>query len=561
MVNIDHSRDSLLSDFAIRTLKANYLLPDEKPQEGFARAAQAYATDEAHAQRIYDYASRHWFMFSTPILSNAGRKDGLPISCYLNHVEDSREGILGHYTENGWLSSNGGGIGADWSYLRPDGSKTSKGGKSTGIIPFLKMADSATLAFSQGTSRRGSYAAYLDISHPEIEEFITMRKPSGGDFRRKCLDIDHGVNIPDDFMRCVITNADYALADPNSGKVKKIVKARYLWELILQTRMETGEPYIHFIDASNRVMASGQKDKGLRIRHSNLCTEILLPTGPDRTAVCCLASVNLTYYDQWKDTQMVGDLVEYLDNVLTYFEQNAPEQFWRAKESIRQERALGLGDMGFHDYLQKHNIAFGSEEASRFNIEAHKHYYQLADKKSRELAITRGECPEYPGRRHAYLLAIAPNASSSIICGNTSPGIEPYRANCFTQKTNVGSNFFRNSNLKINEDQWDTVRQMKGSVKHHRLPNGDVFKTAIELNQMDIIKHAAERQPYICQGQSVNLFFKADADRAYINRVHLEAWKQGLKTLYYVRSESPRHVESVTQTQSEVNDIKCIGCE
>ncbi len=537
-INVDHSRDNLLSEFAIKTLQGGYLLPGERPQDGFARAAMAFASDEGHARRIYEYASRHWFMFSTPVLSNAGRKDGLPISCYLNSVEDSRKGILGHYSENGWLSSNGGGIGSNWSGLRSDGSATSKGGRSTGIIPFIKVSDSQTLAFSQGTSRRGSYAAYLDISHPEIEEFINIRKPTGGDLRRKCQDIDHGVNISDSFMELVKVNGEWPLIDPHSGVTTKVVNARTLWHHVLQTRIETGEPYIHWIDASNRGLLGLQREKGLRINGSNLCTEILLPTGPDRTAVCCLSSVNLTYYDKWKyDYMFIPDLIELLDNVLQYFIDNAPRpEFDKAIYSATQERALGLGAMGFHDLLQKKGIAFGSEEASTLNREVFESIDSDAEDASRQLGKKRGIAPDSTGYRNVYKLAIAPNASSSIICGNTSPGIEPYRANVFTQKTSYGTNVFHNPNM---------------TNRHPDDIKGPVYKTAMEIDQFDIIKHAAERQPYICQGQSVNLFFKADASKKYVADVHMKAWESGLKTLYYVRSEASRRVEN----------IGCIGCD
>ena len=446
MINIDYRKDKLLTEFSHKTLQDRYLVGDEvSPQEGFARAAQAFADDEAHAQRLYDYASNLWFMFATPVLSNGGTQRGLPISCFLNYVDDSREGITGHYTENAYLSSFGGGIGGSWSDVRAQGTKTSKGSESTGVMPFVKVVDSEMLAFSQGVTRRGSYAAYLHMSHPEVEEFLDMRKPTGGDTNRKCLNLHHGVVIPDKFMEIIHKatkepgfDDSWELIDPHSGEVKKVVSARTLWVKLLQNRMETGEPYLMFEDAVQADLPDFQQRKGLQVNHSNLCSEITLATDEERTAVCCLSSVNLEYYDEWKKVPaFIPDLIRMLDNVLESFIQNAPPQLERAQFSALRERSLGLGAMGFHAYLQKNGIPFESPIASAINYEIFDSIKSQAQNTTEELAVERGACPDDDSCsvRNAHLLAIAPNASSSIICGNTSPSIEPYRANAYTQKT------------------------------------------------------------------------------------------------------------------------------
>lgn len=559
MIVIDQQRDQLLTDFGRAILFDRYLTDEEtSPQQAFARAAVAYASNEAHAQRIYDYASKLWFMFSTPILSNAGTQRGLPISCYLNHVDDSRSSILSHYSENGWLASMGGGIGGNWSSLRSDGASTSTGGRSTGIIPFIKVVDAQMLAFSQGRTRRGSYAAYLDISHPEIEEFIIMRKSSGGDLNRKCLNLHHGVNITDNFMKAVQAGASWDLIDPHTQKVVKSISARHLWKLILETRVMSGEPYIHWIDESNRMMPSAQRERGLRIRQSNLCSEITLPTDEERTAVCCLSSVNLETYDEWKDnTLFIRDIVEYLDNVITEFCRTAPDTLARAIHSANSERSIGLGAMGFHALLQKKNIPFESVQAVALNKQIFKFIKQEAVNATRSLANDRTPAPDSRGDvRNMHLLAIAPNASSSIICGTTSPSIEPYNANAYTHKTMSGSFLVKNRQLEellirkgINtDDVWKDIIINGGSVQHlSQLDDWEkkVFKTAFELDQRWIIRHAVDRQPYICQAQSVNLFFPADVDVTVLNEVHFQAWLGGLKTLYYLRSKTIHKAEVI----------------
>jgi len=585
-VKIDFSKDSLLDEFAHATLKDRYMVGDEtSPQEAFARAAMAFADDEAHAQRLYDYVSKLWFMFATPVLSNGGTRRGLPISCFLNYVDDSREGITGHYTENAYLSSFGGGIGGSWSDVRASGTKTSKGSESTGVVPFMKVVDAEMLAFSQGVTRRGSYASYLHISHPEIEEFLDVRKPTGGDINRKCTNLHHGIVISDAFMERIHNATKYPdfddswdLVDPHSQQVKKTVSARALWVKILQNRMETGEPYVMFEDAVNSELPDFQKRKGLRVHHSNLCSEITLATDEERTAVCCLSSVNLEYYDQWKHIPaFIPDLVRMLDNVLTSFIDNAPDELERAKFSAQRERSIGLGAMGFHAYLQKQGIPFDNPMASATNYDMFKHIKESAERTTRELAVERGACPDddTASVRNAHLLAIAPNASSSIICGNTSPSIEPYRANAYTQKTKSGSNLVKNKFLEkvldkydINDEEtWSSIVANKGSVQHiSQLDDWekDTFKTAVEINQAWVIEHASARQEFICQSQSVNLFFPPDVNKGDLHNVHMLAWAKNLKTLYYLRSEAISRADNVSnQAKREIifEQADCLSCE
>ena len=589
MIEIDYSKDKLLTEFSFKTLEDRYLVGDEKsPQEAFARAAEAFADDDAHAQRLYDYASNLWFMFSTPVLSNGGTKRGLPISCFLNYIEDSREGITDHYTENAYLSSFGGGIGGSWSAVRSQGTKTSKGSESTGVIPFVKVVDAEMLAFSQGVTRRGSYAAYLHITHPEVEEFLDMRKPTGGDTNRKCLNLHHGVVISDKFMEIIHRATkepnfkdDWDLIDPHSGEVKKTVSARALWVKLLQNRMETGEPYLMFEDAVNAELPEFQKELGLYVNHSNLCSEITLATNEERTAVCCLSSVNLEYYDEWKKVPaFIPDLIRMLDNVLTYFIENAPDSMERAKFSAMRERSIGLGAMGFHAYLQKNMIPFESIFAGGMNTEMFKHIKSQAQKTTEQLAVERGACPDDSSCsvRNAHLLAIAPNASSSIICGNTSPSIEPYRANAFTQKTKSGSFLQKNKYLDevllkkighsaVYENTWKSIVTNKGSVQHLDILSSDekeVFKTAVEINQSWIIEHASERQQYVCQAQSVNLFFPPDVNKGELHNVHMLAWAKNMKTLYYLRSEAISRADNVSnQVKREIifEQSDCLSCE
>ena len=588
-IKIDYSRDKLLSEFSLKTLQDRYLVGDESsPQQAFARAATAFADDEAHAQRIYDYASNLWFMFATPVLSNGGTARGLPISCFLNYVPDSREGITDHYVENAFLSSFGGGIGGTWSDVRAAGTRTSKGSESTGVVPFIKVVDAEMLAFSQGITRRGSYAAYLHITHPEIEEFLDGRKPTGGDSNRKFLNLHHGIVISDAFMETIHKatreegfDDSWELIDPHTKEVKKVVSARALWVKILQNRMETGEPYIMFEDAVNNELPDFQQRKGLYVNHSNLCSEITLPTNEERTAVCCLSSVNLEYYDEWKNNPaFIPDLVRFLDNVLESFINEAPSQLEKAKYSAYRERSIGLGAMGFHAYLQKNNIPFEGALASAANYEIFENIKSRAIATTRQLAVERGACPDDDtcSVRNAHLLAIAPNASSSIICGNTSPSIEPYRANAFTQKTKSGSFLQKNKYLdqllmqKIGhgptyDETWKSIVLNKGSVQHLDILSDDekeVFKTAVEINQAWLIEHASERQQFICQSQSLNLFFPPDVNKGDLHNIHMLAWAKNLKTLYYLRSEAISRADNVSSTAKReiiFEQSDCLSCE
>ena len=588
-MNINYNRDKYLSEFSIKTLNDRYLLKNEvSPQQAFARAALAFSDDEEHAQRLYDYASKLWFMFSTPILSNGGTTRGMPISCFLNHVEDSRGGITSHYTENAFLSSVGGGIGGDWSSVRGVGSSTSNGSESTGVIPFLKVVDGEMLAFSQGITRRGSYAAYLDISHPEIEEFLDIRKPTGGDINRKSTNLHHAVVITDDFMELIekATREDnfndaWELIDPHTKKVVKTVPAKTLWVKLIQNRVETGEPYIMFKDTVDAALPKYQQDLGLEVHHSNLCSEITLPTDENRTAVCCLSSVNLEEYDEWKnDDLFIPDLIRMLDNVLDHFIHNAPPELHRAVYSARQERSLGLGAMGFHAYLQRHSIPFESVIAKIRNKQMFHEIKEKANGATKFLAKERGECPDAVGHgvRNSHLLAIAPNASSSIICGNTSPSIEPYRANAFVQKTKTGSSLLKNEYLEHcldeigmnNEDIWQSIITHDGSVQHLEFLDDetkDIFKTGPELDQRWLIEFAADRQEYICQSQSLNLFFPADVSKQELHAVHMMAWKKGVKTLYYLRSEAIKRADRVSDEAlrqymfDSISDDSCLACE
>ena len=586
---INYDRDKYLSEFSHKTLQDRYLVNGEKsPQDAFARAAKAFSDDDEHAQRLYDYASKLWFMFSTPVLSNGGTTRGLPISCFLNYVEDSRQGITGHYTENAFLSSVGGGVGGCWSDVRSVGSKTSNGSESTGVIPFMKVVDAEMLAFSQGVTRRGSYAAYLDISHPEVEEFLDVRKPTGGDVNRKSVNLHHGILIGDDFMELIegATREEgfddsWDLIDPHTNQVTKTVSAKTLWVKLIQNRVETGEPYIMFKDTVQNALPKFQKEAGLKVNHSNLCSEITLATDEDRTAVCCLSSVNLEEYDEWKhDDNFIPDLIRMLDNVISHFIENAPMHLARAVYSASRERSLGLGAMGFHAYLQRHNIPFESASAKGANMKMFQHIKWRAVNATRELAKERGECPDGTGYgvRNAHLLAVAPNASSSIICGNTSPSIEPYRANAFTQKTKSGSSLLKNEYLEhvlqeLDQDTdevWKSVITNNGSVQHLDFLDEwtkDVFKTAVEIDQKWIIDMASDRQMDICQSQSLNIFFPADVSKQELHAIHMMAWKRKVKTLYYLRSEAIKRVETVSDEAlrqyifDSLDDEGCVACE
>lgn len=718
-VQLDMSREDDLTRSAMNTLKERYLTAEETSvQQAFARAALAFSDNEEHAQRLYDYASKFWFMYSTPVLSNGGTSKGQSISCFLSHVADSRKGLSAHYDENIWLSSNGGGIGGYWGDVRSNGESTSRGGESTGIIPFIKVVDSQMLAFNQGVSRRGAYAAYLNVDHPEIEEFIVMRKPSGGDVNRKTLNLHNAVNITNDFMRAVKNNGPWALVDPHSHRVTKTVQARDLWISILETRMATGEPYLCFIDIINDALPESFKEKGLKVKHSNLCvapdteiltkegyreifsyvgkevevwngkewsmvtpqktssqssllrvsfsngsylectpehefyvydqtsgevvlksceeliigdilekwdvpdtnkyesisisvtmiedlgslsptycftepkrhrgmfngvvtgqcSEITLPSDEDRTAVCCLSSVNLDKYDEWKDDPLfIEDLVRMLDNVLEQFIQTAPEGMERAINSASRERSIGLGAMGFHSFLQSNGVPFESAMALAWTNKIHKDIKDKAVLASQKLAIERGVPVDAPeGMRHSHLIAIAPNASSSIIC-NTSPSIEPWSGNAFTQKTKSGSFLVKNKHLEdvlegldMNIPEiWSNIITNHGSVQHLDISEDikEVYKTAFELDQQWIVEHASHRQKQICQSQSVNLFFEAGTSKKEFHNVHFLAWEMGLKSLYYCRTRAVKRAETVaTKVERKVVDeyvdgTTCFSCE
>lgn len=557
-VEVDRSRDDLLTDFGKKTLEDRYLLPGESYQDMFARVATAYADDADHAQRVYDYMSRLWFMPATPVLSNGGADRGLPISCFLNSVGDSLDGIQNVWNENVALASNGGGIGTYWGGVRSIGEKVKGAGQTSGIIPFIRVMDSLTLAISQGSLRRGSAAVYLDVHHPEIEEFLEIRKPSG-DFNRKSLNLHHGINITDAFMEAVRDGKSFDLVSPKTGEVRKTVDARSLWTKILEIRLQTGEPYLIFSDTVNRAMPEHQKALGLKVKQSNLCSEIMLHTGADhlgvdRTAVCCLSSVNAETFLEWRDEpRFIEDVMRFLDNVLEDFIQRAPPAMAAAVYSAKRERSVGLGLMGFHSFLQAQGVAFESAMAKSWNMRLFKHLRREADKASRLLAEEKGPCEDAAERgvmeRFSHKLAIAPTASISIICGGTSAGIEPIPANIYTHKTLSGSFAVKNPYLEdvleakgLNTDAiWSSILANEGSVQHLDGLSDDekaVYKTAFELDQRWVIELAADRSPEICQAQSVNLFIPGDVDKWDLHMLHWSAWEKGMKSLYYLRSKS-----------------------
>jgi ribonucleoside-diphosphate reductase alpha chain len=557
-IRVDRSRDALLTDFGKATLEDRYLLPGESYQDMFARVARAYADDMEHAQRIYDYISKLWFMPATPVLSNGGASRGLPISCFLNSVNDDLEGIVGTWTENVWLASNGGGIGTYWGKVRSIGEKVKNCGQTSGIIPFVRVMDSLTLAISQGSLRRGSAAVYLDVHHPEIEEFLEIRKPSG-DFNRKSLNLHHGLNITDEFMEAVRDDAPFGLRSPKTGEVLRHINARELWQKILETRLNTGEPYLIFADTVNRQMPKHQRDLGLKVTTSNLCSEIMLHTGPDhngvdRTAVCCLSSLNVETWDEWcGDERFIEDVMRFLDNVLQDFIDRAPESMDRAKYSAARERSVGLGIMGFHSFLQSKGIPFESAMAKGWNNKMFKHIRRQADAASVKLAHERGACPDAHETgvmaRFSHKLAIAPTASISIICGGTSPCVEPIPANIYTHKTLSGSFAVKNPYLEKllaskgldNPATWNSILEHEGSVQHlNGLTDEEkaTYKTAFEIDQRWVVEFAADRSPYVCQGQSINLFLPSDIDKWDLLMLHWKAWEAGVKSLYYLRSKS-----------------------
>ena len=559
-----------LSVQALKLLKDFYMLPGETtPGEAYSRACRAYSNGDPELEgRLYNYVSRGWMMFASPVLANApvpgGKWGGLPISCFLTYVPDSITGLIDHTVETRWLSVKGGGVGGHWSDVR------SVNEKAPGPIAFLKTVDSDVAAYRQGKTRKGSYAAYMDVSHPEIEEFIVMRTPTG-DPTRRCLNLHHAVNITDEFMERVGEGATWELRDPHTKEVVRTIAARDLWQRILETRFRTGEPYLNFIDEANRHLPETQKALGLRIRGSNLCNEIHLATDKDRTAVCCLSSINLEYFDEWKSTRIVEDLIRMLDNVLECFIQNCPDELSRAKFSAMRERSIGLGAMGFHSYLQRRGAPFESAIASSINRKIFKLIKERAVEESRRLAIERSEPEDMRGTglRHAHLLAIAPNSNSAVILG-CSPSIEPYKSNAYTHRTRAGTHLVKNRYLEIvlethgrNTDEvWRDIILNQGSVQHIDFltqDEKDVFKTAFEIDQRWIVDHAASRQPHICQGQSVNLFFPAGSSRKYVNDVHLMAWKNKLKGLYYLRSTAERGVDKVSERVPATN-TECMSC-
>ncbi len=570
-IKIDRSKDSNLTDFGRATLSDRYLGHSESYQDLFARVASTYADDNLHAQRIYNYISNLWFMPATPVLSNGGTERGLPISCFLNEAGDSLEGILGLWSENVWLAARGGGIGSYWGNLRSIGEKIGKVGKTSGIIPFIKVMDSLTLAISQGSLRRGSAACYIPIDHPEIEEFIEMRRPTGGDVNRRSLNLHHGVLVSDAFMRAVETDDQWALRSPKDGSVQSTIPARNLWIRLLTARVETGEPYIIFIDTVNRQIPQHHKLAGLKVKTSNLCSEITLPTGIDnagheRTAVCCLSSLNLETYEEWKgDEQFIEDVMRFLDNVLTDFINKAPDSFKNAKYSAIRERSVGLGVMGLHSFFQQKGIPFGSVMSKVWNQKIFKHIQEKADEASVKLAEERGACPdaeEYGFKeRFSNKSAIAPTASISIICGGASPGVEPIAANSYTHKTLSGSYNVRNKYLakildkynKNTDEIWSSITTNQGSVSHLDFLTDnekETFKTAFEIDQRWIVELGADRTPFISQAQSINIFIPADIHKKDLHQIHFQAWKKGLKSLYYCRSKSIQRAENVNTGSS-----------
>jgi len=590
-ISVDYSRDSLFDELGKIRLRESYMKDEERsPQERFAYVSSSFGSNPAHAQRLYEYSSKHWLSYSTPILSFGRSKRGMPISCFLNYIEDTAEGLVDNLSETNWLSMLGGGVGIGFGIRSADD-------KSTGVMPHLKIYDASSLAYRQGRTRRGSYAAYLDISHPDIITFLEMRKPTG-DQNMRALNLHHGINITDNFMeiveRCMQdpqSDDSWQLRDPHSGEIRDTVSAKELWQKILELRMQTGEPYIHFIDESNRQLPTWLKEKGLKVHQSNLCSEIILPTNEERTAVCCLSSLNLEYYDDWKnDPQFLRDVAEMLDNVLQYFIDNAPDAISRARYSASAERSIGVGALGWHAYLQKNNLPWESALAVSANHKIFKHIRSKLDEANLQLGKERGEAPDAvgTGKRFSHLMAIAPNASSSILMGNTSPSVEPYRANAYRQDTLSGAHLNKNKYLdriikeKCENDSkldyqeiWSSIIANDGSVQHLDFLDDwtkDVFKTSMEIDQRWVVEHAADRQSYIDQAQSINLFFRPNVNIKYLHAVHFQAWKQKLKTLYYCRSEKIGKADKVSKKiEREVIkeiDLKaltegdtCLACE
>jgi ribonucleoside-diphosphate reductase alpha chain len=590
-ININPAQDHLFDELGIARLKESYMMDNElSPQERFAFVSKTFSTDNDHAQRLYDYASKHWLSYSTPILSYGRSKRGLPISCYLNYIDDTAEGLVNNLSETNWLSMYGGGVGIGFGIRSADD-------KSTGMMPHLKMYDASSLAYRQGRTRRGSYAAYLDIDHPDIILFLEMRKPTG-DQNFRCLNLHHGINISNKFMQLIEDsmtdpNVDdsWHLRDPHTKEIKETISARDMWQRILEMRMQTGEPYLHFIDTSNEKMPVWLKQLGLEINQSNLCSEIILPTNKERTAVCCLSSLNLEYFDEWsKDKGFLKDVLEMLDNTLSKFIEDAPDSISRAKYSAMRERSVGVGALGFHAYLQKKGMVFESALAKSSNMKMFRHIRSGLDSANLELGRERGEAPDAKGTglRCSHVMAIAPNASSSIIMGNTSPSIEPWRANAYRQDTLSGSFLNKNKfldklikdkceeNTTLNYERiWSSIIANDGSVQHLRCLNDqekEIYKTSMEIDQRWVIEHAADRQEYIDQSQSLNVFFRPDANITYLHAVHFMAWKKGVKTMYYCRSEKIGKADKVSRKiereiiqeidmEALASGEECLACE
>ena len=590
-ITIDPNKDSLFDQLGVMRLKESYMTEDEiSPQERFAYVSKTFGSNIEHAQRLYDYVSKHWLSYSTPILSYGRSKRGLPISCYLNYIDDTAEGLVENLSETNWLSMLGGGVGIGFGIRSADDI-------STGVMPHLKMYDASSLAYRQGRTRRGSYAAYLNVDHPDLLLFLEMRKPTG-DQNFRCLNLHHGINISNEFMSVIekaMTDPEYddswELKDPHTEEIREVVSARDIWQRILEMRMQTGEPYLHFIDTSNEMLPEWLKDKGLKINQSNLCSEIILPTNEERTAVCCLSSLNLEYFDAWsKDKRFLRDVLEMLDNVLDTFIDNAPDEISRAKFSAYRERSVGVGALGFHAYLQRRAVPFESALAKSANIRVFKHIRKGLDEANRELGKERGEAPdaEGTGLRCSHIMAVAPNASSSIIMGNTSPSIEPWRANAYRQDTISGSFLNKNKYLdillknKCEENErldydklWSSIIANDGSVQHLRCLDDyekDIYKTSMEIDQRWVIEHASDRQAFIDQSQSLNVFFRPDVNIKYLHAVHFMAWKTGLKTMYYCRSEKIGKADRVSRKieREIIKEIdltalttgeECLACE
>lgn len=582
-IEVDYSRDSLFDPYGLTRMKESYMLPEEtSPQHRFAFVSKAFSSDLAHAQRLYDYSSKHWLSYSTPIMSFGRSKKGLPISCFLAYIEDTAKGLVDNLSETNWLSMYGGGVGIGFGIRSSDD-------KSTGVMAHMKIYDASSLAYRQGRTRRGSYAAYLDISHPDIIQFLEMRKPTG-DPNVRCLNMHHGINVSDEFMRLIVrcendpeVDDAWALKDPHSGAVIQTISAKELWQRILETRMFTGEPYLHFIDTANAALPEPLKSRGLKIRQSNLCQEIELPVDKDRTAVCCLSSPNLDYFDEWKDSQQFyDDVAEMLDNVLECFIKNAPKEIARASYSAKMERSIGVGALGFHSYLQSKGIAFEGMAASMVNGMIFKRIQEGMLNANRRLGLKRGSPPDMKGTglRFAHTMAVAPNATTSILMGNTSPSIEPYRANAYRQDTLSGSYLNKNKHLDRiirervpeakYEETWSSIISHDGSAQHLSFLSDEekmVFKTAIEIDQRWVIEHASVRQKFIDQGQSINLFFRPDVNVLYLHTVHREAWEKGIKGLYYCRSERIKKADKVAKAVERrvIKEIErgedCRACE